>query len=164
MLKPQRQGIIGKIADYLMTPIMYVLQGNFREVPQRTHRWNNMHLKNKDISGLDAVLVETVPADERTSSWWIGPIPHFHMPILGGWKRFVVLAPKEPQEEWFVGWVLSDALGLSKIPLTHSVRLGIGPLPLQFFAVDAHGRQIDIDIVGYGEIGKAGQFSKVPLL
>lgn len=164
LLRPIQQGIAGRIADSLMVPIMYLLQGNFREVPQRTHRWNNMHLNNSDVASLDADLIETVPADEDASTWWIGPIPHFHMPVLGGWNKFVVLSPRISQTEWFVGWILSDSIGLSRIPIKQSVRLGIGPLPLQFFAVDTEGRQIDIDIVGYGIIGKAGEFAKVPLL
>lgn len=156
--------MVGRVADYLMLPVMYLLQGNFRESPQRTHRWNNSHLKIEDLNLFDADKVESVAADEASSTWWIGPLPHFHMPIFGGWKRFVVVEPKESQNEWYVGWLLSDALGLSKIPLKGKVRLGIGPLPLQFFGVDSDGRQIDIDIVGYGSIGKAGEFAKVPLL
>jgi len=91
-------------------------------------------------------------------------VPHFHMPIFGGWKTFVVIKPKIPQSTWYVGWVIGDFMGLSKIPLVDQVRLCRGPLPLQFFAVDSVGRQIDIDIVGYGSIGKAGEFAKVPLL
>lgn len=164
MLKPKPQRTIGRVADYLMMPIMYLLQGTFREIPQRTHRWNNQHLKLQEISSFSADKIETVPADQDSSSWWVGPIPHFHMPIFGGWKKFVVLEPKESQTVWHVGWLLSDACGLSRIPLKGKVRLGIGPLPLQFFGVDADGRQIDIDIVGYGSIGKAGEFAKVPLL
>lgn len=162
--KPKPQGSIGRMADYAMLPIMYVLQGNFRESPQRTHRWNNLHLSNRDIDHLSADKIETVAADKESTSWWIGPIPHFHMPIFGGWNKFVIIEPKVPQKIWFVGWVLSDTCGISKIPLTSKVRLGIGPLPLQFFGVDFEGRQIDIDIVGYGMIGKAGEFAKVPLL
>jgi len=164
MLKPKRQGLVGLIADYLMMPVMYILQGNFKEIPQRTHRWNNVHLRVDDIISLEADKIETIAADTTSSSWWVGPIPHFHMPIFGGWKKFVVIQPKESQKEWFVGWVLGDFMGLSKIPLKRNVRLCLGPLPLQFFGVDSDGRQIDIDIVGYGAIGKAGEFARVPLL
>lgn len=162
--KPKPQQIFGRIADYVMTPVMYLLQGTVRELPQRTHRWNNMHLKNSDILSFNADKTESVVGDETATARWFGPIPLFHMVIFGGWKKFVVIAPRTPQKEWFVGWVVSDAFGLSKIPLTGSVRLGLGPQPAQYFGVDTDGRQIDIDVVGYGSIGHAGDFANVPLL
>jgi hypothetical protein len=109
-------------------------------------------------------MTESVVGDKEALSRWLGPIPLFHMVIFGGWKKFVVLQPKVPQKKWFVGWVVSDAFGLSQISLDGMVRLGLGPEPAQYFAVDTEGRQIDIDIVGYGSIGKAGEFAKVPLL
>lgn len=164
MLKPQKQGLIGRIADYLMMPVMYILQGNIREIPQRTHRWNNRHLSREDIGTFDPGMTLSVEGDREALSRWFGPIPLFHMVIFGGWKKFVVIKPKVSQSSWFVGWVVSDAFGVSCIPLTSEVRLGLGPEPAQYFAVDADGRQIDIDIVGYGSIGKAAEFSKVPLL
>jgi len=71
MLKPKAQGVVGLIADYLMLPVMYLLQGNFTESPQRTHRWNNSHLKIDDLSSLDADMVESVPADSQSSTWWV---------------------------------------------------------------------------------------------
>ena len=135
--KPKPQGVAGRVADYLMLPVMYILQGNFRESPQRTHRWNNIHLKTEDLSSLDADKIESVSADGDSSTWWIGPMPHFHMPIFGGWKNFVVLEPKNPQNVWYVGWLIGDFIGFSKIPLKNKVRLCRGPLPLHFFAVDS---------------------------
>jgi hypothetical protein len=162
--KPKPQGIVGRIADFAMLPVMYMLQGNFRESPQRTHRWNNLHLNNADINIFHAGMTESVAGDPEALSRWFGPIPLFHMVIFGGWKKFVVLQPKILQTEWFVGWVVGDAFGLSQVPLDGRVRLGIGPQPAQYFGVDSTGRQIDIDIVSYGSIGKAGEFAKVPLL
>lgn len=147
-----------------MVPIMYLLQGNVREVPQQTHFWNNNHLGNIDAFGLDADLFETVRSDPQATRRWFGPVPLFHMAIFGGWKQFVVVTPKEKPEKWFVGWIVGDAFGLSKIPLSGPVRLGIGQAPAQFFGVTMDGRQIDIDIVGYGTIGKAGEFALLPLL
>ncbi len=87
------------------------------------------------------------------------------MPILGGWGSLVVLTPHDPEtREWFVGWVTHDAIGISRIPLTGQVRLLRGPNEVTFFGVDPEGQQIDIDIVGYGNIGRAGRYAKVPLL
>jgi hypothetical protein len=164
MIQLRKQGLVGRTVDYLMVPIMYLLQGNFHEVPQRTHRWNNQHLKSEDVTDFDADMTLSVEGDATALGRWFGPIPLFHMMIFGGWKKFVVIKPTVPQSEWFVGWVVSDAFGVSQIPIRDAVRLGLGPEPAQYFAVDQEGRQIDIDIVGYGEIGVAGEFSRVPLL
>lgn len=159
-----KQGFIGKLGDTIMIPVMYLLQGNLNEVPQRTHRWNNMHLAAIDVQNFDADLVINAPADTSSVRRWFCPIPIFHMPILGGWKKFVVIEPVENIRDWHIGWLVSDAFGLSKIPIEKSARLGIGPAPAQYFGVDSEGNQIAIKFVGEGEIGRAGEFAKIPLL
>lgn len=160
----QTQGVIGRMADYLMVPIMYFLQGNISESPQRTHRWNNQHLRNMQIADLHADKIEIVPGVPGAHRRWLGPIPLFHMPLFGGWKKFVVLQPKLEIPEWYVGWIAFDTLGVSKVPLSGPVRLGVGPRQAQFFGVNHEGEQIDIDVIGEGYIGQAGEFSKIPLL
>ena len=161
---PTKQGVIGRMADYLMLPVMYLLQGNFNEIPQRTHRWNNQHLNNHTIKHLHANMIEIIQGVPGEYRRWFVPIPLYHMPIIGGWKKFVVLQPKKDIGEWYVGWVAFDALGLSKIPINGSVRTGIGPRQAQFFGLTNDGCQIDIDVVCDGESGKAGEFAKIPLL
>lgn len=76
----------------------------------------------------------------------------------------MVMQPKNHEGEWFVGWIAYDALGISKIPVRGPVRLGIGPRQAQFFGLLADGTQIDIDLVGEGYIGQAGEFATIPLL
>ncbi len=165
MITVKRQGCLGMMADYLMFPLMLCLQGTFFEVPQRTHRWNNYHLKKIDIPSFDESVVVKVSGDVSAHRRWFGILPIFHIPILGGWDSFVVLAPHDSLiQEWFVGWVTHDAVGLSRISLNGRVRLLRGPSDVTFFGVSAQGQQIDIDIIGYGNIGKAGQYAKVPLL
>lgn len=163
-MKIRSQGLVGRAADYLMMPVMYLLQGNFREVPQRTHRWNNIHLQYVNIADLHADKVVIVPGVPYAQRRWFGPIPLFHMPIFGGWKKFIVLEPVNQTDEWYIGWVAFDALGLSKIPLSDAARLGIGPRQAQFYGLDSQGNQLDLRLVGEGYIGKAGHFSQVPLL
>lgn len=162
--KVDKQSKLSAAGDLLMLPIMYLLQGNFREIPQRTHRWNNVKLSAAQVKDFDASKVETVAGDENAHKRWLGFIPLFHMPIFGGWKKFVVLQPKEHHGHWYIGWLVDDAFGVSQIPVVGKVRLGIGPIQAQYFGVDQEGKQIDIDIVGYGSIGDAGEFAKTPLL
>ncbi|KKQ46125.1 MAG: hypothetical protein US63_C0006G0002 [Candidatus Moranbacteria bacterium GW2011_GWC2_37_8] len=37
-------GWLAKLADILMVPLMYLISGTLKEVPQRGHRWNNVRL------------------------------------------------------------------------------------------------------------------------
>lgn len=161
---PKKQGLCGYVADLLMMPVMYALQGNFREKPQRTHRWNNIHLKNNAITDLHADHLVIVPGDVAAHRRWLGPIPLFHMPIFGGWKKFVVIEPVDVVDEWFIGWVAFDALGLSKIQITGPVRLGIGPRQAHFFGLAKNGEQLRLKVVGEGEIGVAAEYSTILLL
>lgn len=160
----KKQGQIGKILDTCMVPVMYLLQGNFNEVPQRTHRWNNAHLSVDDIGKYDESLAIHSDRDELAVKRWFGFIPLFHMPLFGGWKKFVVVKPVNNVQSWHVGWRTTDAFGLSKVPISDCVRLGIGPDPAEFFAIDSNGEQIAIRLIGEGHIGRAGEFSSVPLL
>jgi len=158
------QSLLSKIGDYLMLPLMYLLQGNVREVPQQTHFWNNKKYHAKDLTFLSSVMMVTVKNDEETTRRYLGILPIFHMPIIGGWKKFVVLAPKVQQDVWYVGWVAGDIIGISKIKLDDKVRVLRGPSIVQFFGINEHGQQIAIDLVGGGKIGGAGEHSRVPLL
>ena len=89
----------------------------------------------------------------------------FHMPIFGGWKTFLVVEPCSPQVvRWHIGWIVNGSYEVSQIILTKYVRVLLNPTAVQFFALDANGTQIEIQVKGYGKISKAGVYSKVPLL
>jgi hypothetical protein len=164
MIQIQKQSFLSKLADTLMIPIMYILQGNLRESPQQTHFWNNSKLSTDDIKDFTSTSVVTEVGDPKAFPRWFGPIPIFHMPIFGGWKTFTVLEPvRKDVGLWYVGWVASDVAGLSQIPLKSSVRLLTSPGSAHFFGIDTDGEHIELRIVGHGRIGKAGMFSQVPL-
>lgn len=163
-IKLKKQTKLSKLGDFLMLPVMYFLQWTFSEVPQRTHRWNNTKLPATAIVDFKSEDTVTVSGDKDAKRRWFGPFPLFHMPLFGGWDEFVVLAPKELQTEWYIGWLPFDTIGVSQIPLKGSVRVLVGPKQVQFFGVDADGSQISVEVVGKGVVGKAGQFKKVPLL
>lgn len=165
MLKIKKQSLLSKLGDKLMLPIMYFLQGNFREVPQRTHKWNNVKYPIENVNQLISKMICTVEGDENaTRRWFLKVIPIFHMPIFGGWKRFIVLEPVVKQDFWYVGWVAGDTIGVSQIQLNEKVRLLKGPGPAQFFGINEHGEQIDLKLVGEGVIGGRHNFNKVILL
>lgn len=152
-----------RFLDWCLVPIMYLLQGNFREIPQRTHFWNNVRWRADwyhqpwflSFSG-DPTAVAARP---------LGFIPRFHMRIFGGWTKFVVLEPVEPIVDWHVGWSCDvHGSGLSLVTIDRRVRMTIGPGPVKFFGLDRNGKQIELRCVGEGRIGSAGEFAEIPLL
>jgi hypothetical protein len=164
MLKVRPQGVIGRLADTLMTPIMYVLQGTLKEVPQRTHRWNNHKLDEFELSRVDFSKTISFPGVTSRKRWF-SFIPIFHMPVFGGWKKFVVLVPVDPHKTWHVGWLPDDdKAGVSLVPVTGWVRVLIGSDPVRFFGFNEHGLQVELVCLGEGHIGKADIYAKVPLL
>lgn len=152
-----------RIADTLMVPIMYVLAGTFKEAPQQTHRWNNKKLSRSNVQHLNTAHCVVNLGIPGEAIRWFGKVPRFHIPILGGWRKYLVLEP-EVNGVWHVGWICHDVIGVTRIELVGPVRLLLGPKPVTFFGVDAEGYQIPLREIGSGIVGKGGLFSKVPLL
>ncbi len=159
-------GRLAKFADKMMVPAMYALSGTFKESPQRTHRWNNMHL---DWNADD--LFENLRRQEMLYfSGVLGAMSPkipllFHIPILGGWRNYVVLQPSTHDGEWFVGWASNHAVGVSRIPIRGPVRMLLGPMGVYFFGISAGDqKQIKIEVIGTGRIWKGGPHAQVPLL
>lgn len=85
-----------KSLDILFIPIMRIISGAPTEEPQISHLWNVSSLSETDIKNLDKNLMIK---DVGTK---IGVIrnrflPKFHIPILGGWKQYIVISPKHPE-------------------------------------------------------------------
>lgn len=160
------QGKLSRFGDWCMLPLMYILQGTFDEVPQQTHRWNNSKFPLADIAHLQSELMVTVPGDPHAVRRWWGPLPIFHIPLLGGWSKFVVLEPISPVVgSWYIGWIAGDTqIGISQIRLSNQVRLLVGSGPAQFFGLGEAGEQISLAVVGHGRVGQSGAFAEVPLL
>ena len=167
-IKPQ--GSVGRLADTLMVPAMYVLSGTIYEAPQRTHFWNNQKLSAAEVTPwLVRDLAVSVKGNPRASQpKLLGVLPLLHMPILGGWRDYVVLECLLPEEDypWHVGWMVDGGVaGVSCVALrSRFVRLLIGPAPTTFFALMPDGEQVKLTQAGEGVIGHHGQFREVPLL
>lgn len=153
-----------RLADTLMIPLMHCSAGTL-EKPQETHFWNNTKLKPQDVGHLDQQKMVHCQGIPNASSRRVLRIPVFHIPILGGWRDYVVLEPSEICDEgWHAGWVADDVAGVSRIKLTKHVRLLLGPGDVSFFGVSPDGRQISVQQNGEGKIGDHGPHSKAPLL
>ncbi len=153
-----------RIADVIMVPIMRLLSGAWSEEPQQTHWWNNHHFDCRIMDHFDKEKMVHIKGSNdsiaRTGSFWNF---RFHLPVFGGWKKYVVLEPKKAQETWYIGWI-SDRCGVSRIPLHSRVRMLVGRSNTFFVGFNTQGAQIELACVGEGEIGDGGQYSDIPLL
>jgi hypothetical protein len=153
-----------QLADVFMMPFMYCLAGTL-EKPQQTHFWNNTKLKPQDVAHLDPHRMVHCQGVVNASTRKILGIPVFHIPILGGWRNYIVLEPSEIcGNGWHVGWVAHDVVGVSRIKLINHVRLLLGPGDVSFFGVSPDGEQITVQQTGEGKIGDHGPYSKATLL
>jgi hypothetical protein len=164
IVKIKPESLLGVTADLLMVPLMFLTQLTFFESLQRTHFWNNYKLSLSETSLLSEKLMVSHNGDYNASIRWLfGVIPIFHIPVLGGWKNYLVIQPVDYEGAWFPGWKTSDVSGVSKVPVMKSVKLLLGPKPVQFFGVDSNGCQIFLTQVGTGTLRKGGLFKRIPL-
>ena len=160
VVKPQ--GWLGLTGDALMLPFMLILGGSAFDAPQRTHKWNNRKLTTKEEAAINTFLTKTFKGRSKASPRFISKLPIFHMPIFGGWREYVVLSCDV--HTWYIGWKADDVSGISRVPLTESVRVLIGPGEVSFFAVDAFSyEQAPIHHIGNGTIGTQSDYSRLPL-
>ena len=154
-----------EMLDFLWIPSMYLASGTVCEVPQQTHPWNRRSLSYEERLSLNPDLNHHEPGDnEAASPWLLGFIPRFHLPIIGGWRNYVVIKPvQQNMSHWYVGWVNAGACGVSRLPLTGPVRLLIGPENTDFIGLDEDGFQIKVKKTGKGRIGTGGRYAHLPL-
>lgn len=159
-LKPPKISTVLRLLDFAMIPIMFVLGGFKLDSIQETHAWHSFRKFKPDDVDLSKALSNT-GTDERSFKRRL--VFLFHAPIFGGWKNYIVLAPKRSIETFFIGWLVYDKStnkllekGVHKLPIKNgSIRMLSGPPNYKgyFFAVDKEGNQIEIKRVGTGRLG-----------
>jgi uncharacterized membrane protein len=178
VLEVKPQGVIGGFFDFMFSPIMYLISGvwlNFLilrfsymvEKPQRTHFYNNKKFKDD----LSKEVVKRYPQVKirgiETERWTHLSKFLFHVPILCGWKNYVVFRPADENinNTWHIGWINSDVFGVSKIPLRGAVRVLIGKKDCNFFAVrSSDNNPLPLKYVAEGKIGLGGKYRTTTLL
>lgn len=163
-ITPETKWQIG--LDCLMLPVMYMLQGNMSDVPQRTHFWNYTRVPEKELElKLNTNSLLTLPGEDVASQRWLWWLPLLHMPIFGGWRHYYVLEPEEKVSDyWFVGWVVGEYSGISHVKLERQVRVLKGDTEASFFGFNSEGKQIKIRLIGEGSLGESPEYCKIPLL
>jgi len=175
MIKLKPYPIFFQFLDWVLRPVMRFISGAFFEAPQETHRWNVHPLPYEYREAINYDIDAPV---EGVYEGFLGKSHGgilFHFPIFGGWKKYSVLeATRINQNDvWHIGWFGENEDGslydfhVSRLPLKDSrVRMLKGPegVTTKFFAIDEHGAQIELHVVGEGSIGDGGEFSRIRLL
>lgn len=167
-LKVRPQGSFGRWLDVRFESIMRFVLGVPIEATQKTHRWNNHHLKEGQVAHLFANWMVGHSGDPHARK--LPPVTILagalsHATRFGGWQRYLVLAPQDPDAGlWYIGWRWKGGAGVSRISVATPVRVLIGPGPTEWFAIKASDdHQIPLNKIGEGKIGESGQFSDLPL-
>lgn len=157
-------GRLAQIADLLMIPVMYIISGTLHEVPQRTHRWNNQRLQPEQVRYLTNHMKVSCGGIASAKPRFGMRIPLFHIPILGGWKDYVALRPQNYNQEWHIGWITDDVIGITQIKINGPVRMLLGPRDVSFFGITPKGDQLILKEIARGRIKDNGPYAHVPLL
>ncbi|MFZ3301804.1 MAG: hypothetical protein WA152_03775 [Microgenomates group bacterium] len=133
--------------DLFLRPLMYLLQGNFSEIPQETHPWHVKRFTWKE----KGVLIE---GNDRESRFGQSGLPKrfglFHMPILGGLKKYVILENKNYINYWNVGW--NDQIQKLKI-YDNRIKLLVGKEDFDAFGLSDNKTEVNLKIIDFGKIG-----------
>jgi hypothetical protein len=147
--------------------LMRHLLGVPEEGLQVTHRWNNHHLHEKDVSHLYSDWMASHPGDPNARKMPKFPFAHAlaHSTRYGGWQRYLVLdTVSSAEEEWYVGWRWQGGQGVSRIAIQGPRRVLIGPGSTEWFGISAFDNsQTPIRIIGGGIVGDGGEYSKLPI-
>lgn len=157
-----------RFLDTLLDPFMRLMSSAPGEIAQQTHVWNLRAITPDELAGLADDLMLTVIGSHT------GPIKTyrgglFHLPVLGGWKDYVVIEPDAYVGEWRIGFLRDDEYEkssyISLIPLRGPVRMLKAPegISVRFVGVDAQGAQIRLRRVDEGRVGD-GKFPNTRLL
>ena len=169
-LKPDNISEYYHLADYLMTPIMYVLGGFKADSIQHTHPWH-MQAVNSPLINLD---LATPPAKGDDNSRFSKSDSFlFHVPILGGWKEYSIYeCSTQNNGPFYIGFMQKNADDsveksfIIKTPIYGDRVRMLNGSPIYttiFFAVDKNGKQLPIKKVGKGTLGREAD-TKIPLL
>lgn len=158
------EGMIGRLADRIVEPLMRFASGAPHERPQRSHLWNcaEYPIRTAKASFNRTLMVECAGDPLSRAPLFRG---HHHLSRFGGWKKYVVLETRREAREWHVGHFCGAVCRVSRIPNSRErVRMLIGPGPVTFFGVTTSGEQVHIVKIGEGLIGDGGRFSRDLLL
>lgn len=149
---------IFRILDWILTPLMWLGSGMEKGALQETHPWHIQPFSPNLIPNSKGVKI--IGSDLSTFS---PKNPLFHLPTLGGWKKYVVLEAKNFSRYWYVGWKgehfdqnqkIRSQINKLRI-YSPQIKILSGPKnsSATFFAFDKKGQLISIKKIAEGRIG-----------
>jgi len=150
-----------KSMDQVLEPIMLILGGFKKDSVQQTHPW---HVRNIDPNLISKENSLSFEGSDYYTIYKTQKGPGFHIPILGGWKKYVVLEVESSNTPWYIGWIVYDKNNNGEIifsqininPINQNkvkVLSGSPNLYGYFFAIDKKGNQIKVEKIGDGVLG-----------
>lgn len=144
-----------------MAPLMFAIGGFRRDAIQETHYWHGQPYPAASLDPAMCAVVDGTDPSPHTNR--LLPLPLFHIPVLGGWSHYVVLAADADTLPWHVGWQhlrhppgFRASCKVNRLSL-HTSRVRVLSLPIGcrtlFFALDASGVQIVLRTVDTGRLG-----------
>jgi hypothetical protein len=144
-MKPPEENILFRVSDALLCPFMWILGGLVFPV-QETHKW---HVKRWDWKKGRGLPVKGTDSKARFSH---GSFPGlFHMPLIGGLTKYVVIEAEKFDKFWYVGW--DDSIHSLKIKQKR-IKLLVGKSgSYNAFGLGDNGSELKLKVVGYGKLG-----------
>jgi hypothetical protein len=156
--------LLERALNRALSPLMYIAGGLKRDSVQETHAWTCQPLRTDQLD--PALGAEVRGDDESKASNSRFPFPRFHVPILGGWRSFVVLQVELDSLPWYVGWLhirvperSKRRMELQRLPIRdRAVRVLKHPTGFVtlFVGYDSLGRQIPVRLIAEGRLGLGG--------
>ena len=155
-MKVPRLNIFFRIIDIFMRPTMFLLQGNFSESPQETHPW---HVK-RFVWKKKGLLIEGSDFESRFGQSGLSKrFGLFHMPILGGLKKYVILQKNNYNDYWNIGW--NDQIQKLRIH-DKLIKLLVGKEDFEAYGLSDNKEEVNLKIIDFGKIGD-GRYKDVRL-
>ncbi|MBI2621100.1 MAG: hypothetical protein HYW63_00445 [Candidatus Levybacteria bacterium] len=157
-MKIQKVPAYFRVFDYLLFPLMWILCGFKLELPQETHRW---HMRNYPSIKVPKNKIVKITGDDP-SRHSVKGFPFYHIPLLGGWKKYIILEAKNYRKFWNVGWIVEFKDRDEVIYQIQGARIyspfikllkGISDSDKTFFAVGDDGNFADIKQIDEGVLG-----------
>jgi len=135
-----------RILDILLWPFMWVFGGiNFPV--QETHPW---HVKKHQWIGKGTKIIGSDVNAKFSHTGISKYFGFYHMPILGGLTKYVILEASGFDNYWNVGW--DNYIQILKI-YNDKIKLLVGKEGFSSFALADTKKEIELKIVGFGELG-----------
>lgn len=167
-MKIRSVSIFFRTLDHVLIPLMWILSGGKNDSIQESHLW---HMQAFDPQEVPENIGIEIRGDD-TSQFPNKSFGLLHVPLFGGWKKYVVLEAIGFSKYWHIGWKILYKNSSQK-PLCQMQKLriyspyikvlkGIPDGKRIFFGINEKGEFIRLQKIGESELGD-GQFRDVRL-